>query len=114
VEGDVPTGIVATPFMVHQIHSNGGTQVHYNSPSVCPTSDFSRPFLLLRGFLEVFADGCLSGTRCFVNCLPMRLLAFLGLYVGTNVWEEVQRKCLEMPCGWGDLHSRSRPWDNGA
>jgi len=47
------------------------------SPSVHPTSDLFRPFLLLGSFLKVFANGWVGGARRFVKCLPTFLP---GLY----------------------------------
>jgi len=77
--------VVVTPFMVCQIHSSRRTPRYRGNPSIHPTSDFLRQFLLLGGFLAVFAGGCLGGTHRFVNRLPMCLLTFLGLSIGVHV-----------------------------
>lgn len=77
--------VVVTPFVVRQVHGSGRARSYRGRPSVYPTSDFPRPFLLLRGFPAVFANRCLGGAYRFVNQLPMFLLTSPGLYIGTRM-----------------------------
>jgi len=81
---------VATPFVVRQIQSDGKAGNYRRAPSVHPTTDFSRQFLLLGSCFKVSTMSCLPGTGKFVP-LPVSLLACLRLYIEARAREaEVQ------------------------
>lgn len=80
-------GVMVTPFVVSQIQSNRRTESYRGSPSVYPTSGFSRRFPLFVGFLVALASSHVDGTRCFVKPLPMSLLTCLRLYVWMRAWQ---------------------------
>ena len=92
---------MATPFVVRQIQSEGQAMAKRRGPSIHPTSGILRARLLLGRFPEFLVVNRIAGTDLLVACLPVPLLAFLGLDINTRAWEkEVQPGRSGILCVW--------------
>jgi len=85
---DIHVGIVATPFVIRQIQSDGQAMSDRRGPNIHITSNFPRVCPFLGSFPLCLADDRIAGTDLLVNQLPMLLLTFLGLCIRTGAWEK--------------------------
>ena len=70
--------LMATPWMVRQIQSEGQTRSHRRRPNVDPTIDFFRLCLFIWILSDVLVEQfCLERANGLVSHFPMPLLTFL-------------------------------------